>query len=69
MEDNSEFKDEITKLINEFQQTKQVVYNEKDQFLKEIGQPIHFKKDFILIHFDSQNFVKKINDDDAFNTK
>jgi hypothetical protein len=68
-EDNSEFKDEVTKLINEFQQTKQVVYSEKDQFLKEIGQPIFYKKDFILIHFDSQNFVKKINDDDSFNTK
>ena len=68
-EDNSEFKDDVKKLIDAFQDTKQVVYNEKDQFLKEIGQPIHFKKDFILIHFDSQNFVKKINDDDAFNTK
>ena len=68
-EDNSEFKDDVKKLIDTFQDTKQVVYNEKDQFLKEIGQPIHFKKDFILIHFDSQNFVKKIKDDDSFNTK
>jgi len=64
-EDNSEFKDDVKKLIDTFQDTKQVVYNEKDQFLKEIGQPIHFKKDFILIHFDSQNFVKKIKDDDS----
>jgi len=69
-EDNSEFKDNVKKLIDAFQDTKQVVYNEKDQFLKEIGQPIHFKKEFILIHFDSQNFVKKIKDnDETFNTK
>ena len=67
-EENTEFKDEVTKLITAFQDTKQDVYNEKDQFLKEIGQPIHFKKDFILIHFDSQNFVK-INDDDSLNSK
>ena len=63
-EDNSEFKENITKLITAFQETKQDIYNEKDNFLKEIGQPIYFKKDFILIHFDSQNFVK-INEEDS----
>ena len=56
--DNSiELNDNMTKLITAFQEIKQEVYNEKDLFLKDIGQPISFKKDFILIHFDSQNFV------------
>ena len=63
-EDNTEFKENITKLITAFQETKQDIYNEKDNFLKEIGQPIFFKKDFILIHFDSQNFVK-YNEEDS----
>ena len=56
--DNSiELNDNMTKLITAFQEIKQEVYNEKDLFLKDIGQPISFKKEFILIHFDSQNFV------------
>jgi len=56
--DNSlELKDNITKLISTYQEIKQEVYNEKDLFLNDIGQPICFKKDFILIHFESQNFV------------
>ena len=56
--DNSvELKDNMTKLITAYQKIKQDVYNEKDLFLKDIGQPIFFKKEFILIHFESQNFV------------
>ncbi len=47
----------MTKLITAYQKIKQDVYNEKDLFLKDIGQPIFFKKEFILIHFESQNFV------------
>jgi hypothetical protein len=48
--DNSlELKDNITKLISTYQEIKQEVYNEKDLFLNDIGQPICFKKDFILI--------------------
>ena len=68
IEDNSEIKDDITKLINVFQETKQDIYNGKDLFLKEIGQPIFFKKEFILIHFDSQNFVQ-INEEESYNSK
>ena len=63
-EDNTELKEHITKLIQVFQQTKQDIYSEKDNFLKEIGQPIYFKKEFILIHFDSQNFVQ-YNDEET----
>ena len=67
-EDNTEIKEDITKLIHKFQDTKQIIYNEKDNFLKEIGQPIYFKKEFILIHFDSQNFVQ-INEEDSYISK
>ena len=63
-EDNTEIKEDITKLIHVFKQTKQDIYSEKDNFLKEIGQPINFKKEFILIHFDSQNFVQ-INEEET----
>ena len=64
-EENSELKDNITNLITAFQETKQDIYSEKEKFSKEIGQPINFKKDFILIHFDSQNFVKYIEEDSS----
>ena len=62
-EDNSELKEDITKLINIFQETKQEI--EKETFLKEIGQPLSFNKEFILIHFDSQNFVQKIDQEQS----
>ena len=62
IDNNLELKDNMTKLITTYQEIKQEVYNEKDLFLKDIGQPILFKKEFILIHFESQNFV-------TFNTK
>ena len=55
--DNIELKDNMAKLISTYQEIKQDIYNEKDNFLKDIGQPIPIKKDFILIHFESQNFV------------
>ena len=64
-EENSDLKDNITNLITAFQETKQDIYSEKEKFSKEIGQPINFKKDFILIHFDSQNFVKYIEEDSS----
>ena len=57
LDSSVELKDNMTKLITAYQEIKQDVYNEKDLFLKDIGQPILFKKEFILIHFDSQNFV------------
>ena len=57
LDSSVELKDNMTKLITAYQEIKQDIYNEKDNFLKEIGQPIYFKKEFILIHFDSQNFV------------
>ena len=67
-EDNIGIKEDITKLIHVFQETKQEIYSEKDNFLKELGQPIYFKKEFILIHFDSQNFVQ-INEEELYNSK
>ena len=57
LDSSVELKDNMTKLITAYQEIKQEVYNEKDLFLKDIGQPILFKKEFILIHFESQNFV------------
>ena len=57
IENSIELKDNITKLISTYQEIKQEVYNEKDIFLKDIGQPISFRREFILIHFESQNFV------------
>ena len=70
-EDNIEIKEDITKLIEIFQETKKNVYDEKDNFLKEIGRPIYYKKEFILIHFDSQNFVQinEEDDGDIYNSK
>ena len=67
LEDNSELKEDMTELINIFQQTKQDI--EKNTFLKEIGQPIPFNKEFILIHFDSQNFVQVYNKNQDSNFK
>ena len=67
-EDNIEIKEDTTKLIHDFQKTKQEIYSEKDNFLTELGQPICFKKEFILIHFDSQNFVQ-INEEELYNSK
>ena len=57
VDNNIELKDNISKLTRIYQEIKQDVYNEKDLFLKDIGQPIIYQKDFILIHFESQNFV------------
>ena len=53
IENSIELKDNITKLISTYQEIKQEVYNEKDIFLKDIGQPISFRREFILIHFES----------------
>ena len=67
LEDNTEIKDDITTLINLFQKAKLDIYNEKDM-LKEIGQPICFEKEeFILIHFDSQNFVQINEEESSYN--
>ena len=57
VDNNIELKDNMPKLTRIYQEIKQDVYNEKDLFLKDIGQPIAYKKEFILIHFESQNFV------------
>ena len=56
---DSEFKNDITKVIQAFQETKQNVYSENEKFMEYIGKPINYEDDFILIHFKSQNFVKK----------
>ena len=56
---DQEFKNDITKVIQAFQETKQNVYSENEKFMKYIGTPINYEDDFILIHFKSQFFVKR----------
>jgi hypothetical protein len=59
---DSEFKNDITKVIQAFQETKQNVYSENEKFMEYIGKPINYEDDFILIHFKTQCFVQR-NDD------
>ena len=54
-----EFKNNITKVIRAFQETKENVYSENEKFMEEIGKPINYEDDFILIHFKTQCFVKR----------
>ena len=54
-----EFKSNITKVIKAFQETKENVYSENEKFLEELGKPINYEDDFILIHFKTQCFVKR----------
>ena len=56
---DSEFKNDITKIIQTFQETKQNVYTENEKLMEKIGTPINYEDDFILIHFKSQCFVKR----------
>ena len=56
---DTEFKKEVTKVIQSFQETKQNVYSENEKFMQDIGVPINYDDDFILIHFKSHCFVKR----------
>ena len=62
---DNEFKRNITNVIHAFHETKQNVYSENEKFMQDIGVPINYEDDFILIHFKSHCFVqrneKKIN--------
>ena len=66
IEDASTKKD-INKLITTFQEAKKDVYGENEKFLKQIGTPIKFGDNFILIHFKSQMFVTKHDFDSLSN--
>ena len=59
---DSEFKNNITKVIRAFQEAKQDVYSENEKFMNDIGKPLNYEDDFILIHFKTQCFVQR-NDD------
>ena len=56
---DSEFKNNITKVIKAFQETKENVYSENEKFMEDIGKPINYEDDFILIHFKTHCFVKR----------
>ena len=56
---DSEFKNNITKVIKAFQEAKQEVYSENEKFMDDIGKPINYEDDFILINFKTQNFVQR----------
>ena len=56
---DSEFKNNVTKVIKAFQQTKENVYSENEKFMEDIGKPINYEDDFILIHFKTHCFVKR----------
>ena len=56
---DSEFKNNVTKVIKVFQETKENVYSENEKFMEEIGKPINYEDDFILIHFKTHCFVKR----------
>ena len=56
---DNEFKNNITKVIKAFQETKENVYSENEKFMEYIGKPIKYEDDFILIHYTTQSFVKR----------
>ena len=56
---DNEFKNNITKVIRAFQRAKEDVYSENEKFVEDIGQPINYEDDFILIHFKTQSFVQR----------
>ena len=56
---DNEFKNNITKVIRCYQETKENVYSENEKFMEEIGKPINYEDDFILIHFKTNSFVKR----------
>ena len=56
---DNEFKNNITKVIKAFQRAKEDVYSENEKFVKDIGKPINYEEDFILIHFKTQCFVQR----------
>ena len=56
---DSEFKNNVTKVIRAFQRAKQDVYSENEKFMDDIGKPINYEDDFILIHFKTQCFVQR----------
>ena len=56
---DTEFKNNITKVIKFFQKTKENVYSENEKFMEEIGKSINYEDDFILIHFKTHCFVKR----------
>ena len=57
--DKEDFKNDVTSVISTFQETKQMVYSENERLHKEIGEPILYKDEFILIHFKSNCFVRR----------
>ena len=58
---DSDYKNNITKVIKAFQETKEIVYSENEKFMDfmEKPKPINYEDDFILIHFKTQSFVKR----------
>ena len=56
---DNEFKNNITKVIRAFQRAKEDVYSENEKFVNYIGKPINYEEDFILIHFKTQCFVQR----------
>ena len=58
---DSDFKNNITKVIKAFQETKEIVYSENEKFVDFMKKqkPINYEDDFILIHFKTQSFVKR----------
>ena len=56
---DSEFKNNITTVIRAFQEAKEDVYSENEKFMDDIGKPINYEDDFILIHFKTHCFVER----------
>jgi hypothetical protein len=56
---DSDYKNNITKVIKAFQETKEIIYSENEKFINFKEKPINFEDDFILIHFKTQSFVKR----------
>ena len=56
---DSEFKNNITTVIRAFQEAKEDVYSENEKFMDDIGKPINYEDDFILIHFKTHCFVQR----------
>ena len=59
LSNDNEYKNNITKVIKAFQETIENVYSENEKFMQEIGKPIYYEDDFILIHFKTHCFVKR----------
>ena len=57
---DQDFKNSISQTIKAFHEAKQDVYSENEKFMDDIGKPINYEDDFILIHLKTHCFVQRV---------